>query len=55
MKERVYRKKVSYSLPEKTIETLKAMSIKKGINQSVLVQLALEEFFRKEEKVIDVQ
>lgn len=47
----MYKKqKATYSLPTYVIEALKLESKNRGLNMSVLVQLALEEFLRKEEQ-----
>lgn len=43
------RKHVSYTLPTEIVERLKVHSDKTRINMSVLVQLAIEEYLRKED------
>lgn len=49
------RQKVTYTMPQSVIEKLKEHSEKTNINMSVLVQLAIEEFLRKEEQGVQVQ
>lgn len=44
------RKKATYTLPISLIEKLKDLSKKRQLNMSVLLQLALEKYFREEEK-----
>lgn len=44
------RKKATYSLPTSLIERLKELSKERQINMSILLQLALEDYLRKEGK-----
>lgn len=44
------RKQVAYTLPETIIQKVKEKSKERHLNMSVFVQLALEEYLRKEEK-----
>lgn len=44
------KKAITITLPEKTIKQLDKLKEKKQMNKSVLVQLALEEYARKEER-----
>lgn len=49
------RQKVSYTMPPNVIEKLKEHSKKTNINMSVLVQLAIEDYLRKEEQGVQEQ
>lgn len=45
------KKKATYTLPESLIDQLKKESKERNLNMSVLVQLAVENFIRKEKNV----
>lgn len=42
-------KKIQITIPEKTIEILERLMVKRGLSKSVLVALAIEEYAKKEE------
>ena len=46
------KKKVKscYSLPAELVKQLEAQSLKRNLNKSVLIQLALEEYFKRKEE-----
>lgn len=46
------KKKVKscYSLPAELVKQLEAQSIKRNLNKSVLIQLALEDYFKRKEE-----
>lgn len=46
--------KSCYSLPERIVKQLNEQAAKKDLNKSTLIQLALEEYFRKEEQGVQV-
>lgn len=48
MDARILKKKVTYTLPEVTVQMIQEEAKKRNLNMSVLVQLALEDFCRKE-------
>ena len=48
MDTRILKKKVTYTLPEVTVQMIQEEAKKRNLNMSVLVQLALEDFCRKE-------
>ena len=48
MDTRILKKKVTYTLPEVTVQMIQEEAKKRNLNLSVLVQLALEDFCRKE-------
>ena len=50
------KKKVKscYTLPEELVKQLQKKSIERNLNKSILIQLALEEYFRKEQKGVEV-
>lgn len=50
MKNTEKRKQVAYTLPEAMVKQIREEAKRRHLNMSVLVQLALEEYLRKEEK-----
>lgn len=44
------RKQVAYTLPEAMVKQVREEAKKRHLNMSVFVQLALEEYLRKEER-----
>lgn len=50
MEKREIKRKATFSLPEAIIQKVKEEAKNRHLNMSVFVQLALEEYCRKEEK-----